>query len=333
MRALRYDHYGPAENLRVVELPDPDCQPDRFRIRVRAGSLNPLDWKLRSGHLSLMPGVERPPRGLGCDFAGEIVAVGAGPPRFHRGQHVFGTLPPFERQGALAELICVGSNRIAALPASLTCAEAAALPIAAGTAVQALEDHAGLTAGQSLLVTGAAGGVGHFAVQLGVHLGAVVAGVCNAANVDFVRALGANRVFDYAREDFCQGDTRYDVIFDAACSSSYAACRRVLAADGIYLNTSGSGGVLVRTLVASVFARVATRQRAVALALKTDARSLERLARYAGAGVLRPHFAPPIGLSEVVAAQHAMESGHGRGKIVVAIGHSDWIDKKDRPAR
>lgn len=320
MRALRYDRYGNADVLRVVDVAAPECAPGRFRIRVRAVGLNPLDWKLRAGHLSLLPMFERPPRGVGCDFAGDIVGIGGGDARYHVGQRVFGSLPAFERQGALAELICVGPDHFAALPDALDYAAAAALPVAGGTAVQALEDHAALRAGQLLLVTGAAGGVGHFAIQLGKHLGAVVTGVCGPGNVEFVRSLGADSVVDYTRDDPFLGDGRYDVIFDAASSSDYFSVRARLADDGVYVNTSGSGAAVARTVAASVLTRLTSRQRVVALALRNDARMLERVARHAAAGVLRPHIARSIDLDAVAEAQRAMERGHGRGKVVVVVG-------------
>lgn len=319
MRALRYDRYGGPDVLRVIDVAEPECPPGRFRIRVRAVGLNPLDWKLRAGHLSLFPLFERPPRGLGCDFAGDIIAVGASDARYHVGQRVFGSLPAFERQGALAESICVAPDRFAALPEGLDYVAAAALPIAGGTAVVALEDHAALRAGQRLLVTGAAGGVGHFAVQLGKHLGAEVTGVCGAANVEFVRSLGADAVLDYTRDAPFGGTRSYDAIFDAASSSDYFTVRPRLADDGVYVNTSGSGAAVARTVAASVLSRLTSRQRVFALALKIDARMLERVARHAAAGVLRPHIADVIDLDAVADAQRKMESGHGRGKTVVAV--------------
>jgi NADPH:quinone reductase-like Zn-dependent oxidoreductase len=170
-----------------------------------------------------------------------------------------------------------------------------------------------------VLVTGAAGGVGHGAVQLGKHLGAEVTGVCGAANVEFVRSLGADAVLDYTRDAPFGGTRSYDAIFDAASSSDYFTVRPRLADDGVYVNTSGSGAAVARTVAASVLSRLASRQRVFALALKIDARMLERVARHAAAGVLRPHIADVIDLDAVADAQRKMESGHGRGKTVVAV--------------
>lgn len=317
MKAVCYDRYGSADLLHVADLPEPDCPPGGFKLRVRAVGLNPLDWKIRAGHLSLLPLFDRPPRGMGVDFAGEIVGVGGGPTRHFIGQRVFGSLPPFRRRGALAELIAVAGDLVVGLPDSVDFETAAALPVAGGTAVQALEDHAALQAGQRLLIIGAAGGVGHLAVQLGKHLGATVTAVCGPVNVDFVRNLGADVVIDYTQESFLARNESFDVVFDAACSSDYLACRRVLAPTGVYINTSGSAGVTLRTMAAGLIARLTTDQRVVPLVLRNRAPLWERLARYAAAGVLRPHISRRIGLAEVADAQRAMETGHGRGKIVV----------------
>jgi NADPH:quinone reductase-like Zn-dependent oxidoreductase len=235
MRALRYDRFGPPEVLHVVDVPEPVPQAGEVKVRVHAASLNPLDWKVRAGHLRWLPVFRRPPRTLGCDFAGEIVGVSAGARSHYVGERVFGSLLPFGRDGSLAEYIVAGVDRLATMPDDLGFDQAAALPIAAGTALQAIVDEAHLGAGQRILVTGAAGGVGHFAVQIAKHLGAHVVAVCGAANADFVRGLGADEVIDYARDDFTRRADRFDVVFDAACASSFTAARAVL--------TSGSFGL------------------------------------------------------------------------------------------
>jgi NADPH:quinone reductase-like Zn-dependent oxidoreductase len=317
MKALRFDRYGSAAVLEVAEVPEPECRAGAFKVRVHAAGLNPLDWKIRAGHLALVPGFERPPRGVGIEFAGVIVGVGGGATSHFVGQRVFGALPPTGRQGSLAEFVVASGDHLAAIPDGVDFDAAAALPIAGGTAVLALEDQAALPPGAQVLITGAGGGVGHFAVQLAKHLGATVTAVCGPGNVDFARSLGADVVVDYTREDFLRSNATFDVVFDAACSSGFAACRRVLAPGGIYLSTSGNMGAALRTMAAGLFARVATNQRAVALMLEPRAPMWQRLARHAAAGVLRPHIARRIGLAEVAAAQTAMESGHGRGKIVV----------------
>jgi NADPH:quinone reductase-like Zn-dependent oxidoreductase len=319
VRALRYDRYGTADVLTIAEMPEPSPAAGEFKIRVRAASLNPLDWKLRSGHLALVPVFDRPPRGIGVDFAGEIVGAGGGATDAWVGQRVFGALSPLRRQGAVSEFILARPSQFAAIPDGIDFDAAAALPVAAGTAVQALEDHAELTGGQRVLITAAAGGVGHCAVQFARHLGATVTAVCGPANADFVRELGAHEVIDYTRSDFLRSGDRYDVVFDAACSSDYFSCRAVLTAEGVYLNTGGSFSALTMTAAAALAVRVMSHHRVVPVAVKLGAPLWHRLARHAAAGVLKPLIARRIAMTDVAAAQRQMESGHGRGKIIVVM--------------
>ncbi|MCC7326061.1 MAG: NAD(P)-dependent alcohol dehydrogenase [Burkholderiales bacterium] len=319
MRALRFERFGAADVLHVAEVAEPVPGAGQAKVRVHAASLNPLDWKIRAGHLRFVP-AGRPPRGLGCDFAGEIVGTGGGATARHIGERVFGSVSPFARAGAFAEYVVANHDQLATIPDSLDFAEAAALPVAAGTAVQALINVASVAAGQRVLVTGAAGGVGHFAVQVAKHRQAWVAGVCSTRNVDFVRLLGADEVQDYTRQDFTRGDGRFDIVFDAACASSFAAVRQVLAPAGIYISTAGSAGAAIDTALRGVFARLTSTQRAIPFALKGGERLWQRLAEFAAAGALRPHVEREIALEDVPAALESMEAGHGRGKIVALMG-------------
>jgi NADPH:quinone reductase-like Zn-dependent oxidoreductase len=317
MRALRYDRFGPPEVLHVADVPEPVPRSGEVKLRVHAASLNPLDWKLRAGHLRWLPVFRRPPRTLGCDFAGEIVGVGAGARSHYVGERVFGSLLPFGRDGSLAEFMVAGVDRLATMPDDLGFDQAAALPVAAGTALQAVVDEAQLGKGQRILITGAAGGVGHFAVQIAKHVGAHVVAVCGAANADFVRGLGADEVVDYAREDFTRRTDRFDIVFDAACASSFTAARAVLTATGCYLNTGGDAAAAVGTTVNAFLARLGSRQRAVPIVLASESARWERLAALTQVGVLHAHIERTIALEDVADAQRAMATGHGRGKIVV----------------
>ena len=319
MRALRFERYGSTDLLRIDDVAEPLARPGQAKVRVHAVSLNPIDWKIASGDFRLIPLFKGPPRGLGCDFAGEIVAIGGGATERHVGERVFGSLLPLARDGALAEYLTVAYDRVLALPQGIDDTVAAALPIAAGTALQALVDEAGVVAGQRVLINGAAGGVGHFAVQIATHLGTRVTAVCSGANADFVRGLGAEEVIDYARDDFTQRDDRFDVVFDVAGTSSFEAAKRVLTPFGCYLNTLGTMTAAATTVVSAVIARLTSRQRAIPIALRNGAPMWQRLLQLTDSNVLRPRIERTIGLDEVAAALRGMETGHGRGKIVVRI--------------
>lgn len=317
MRAVRYDGYGLAEVLYVADVAEPEPGPGEVKLRVRAASLNPLDGKARAGHLRWLPMFRGPPRGTGCDVAGEIVAVGSGAAPRHMGERVFGSISPMARDGSFAEYAAVRATSLCAIPEGVDFEHAAALPVAGGTALQALADHACLAAGERVLITGAAGGVGHFAVQIAKHMGAHVVGVCSAANVEFVRSLGADEVVDYGGDDFTQRTDRFEVVFDAACASSFAAARHLLTETGCYINTAGSAAAAIDTAASAVVARFTSRQRAIVFRLTPGSETWQRLAALAAAGAVRPHIQRRIALEDTADAQRAMESGHGRGKVVV----------------
>jgi len=319
MRALRYHHYGPPEALRIDELPEPSPAAGHAKIRVHTVGLNAIDWKILAGHVRFVPLFRSPPRGVGFDFSGEIVGVGGGATSRYVGQRVFGSLLPFGRDGACAEYIGVPYDRMLELPDEVDDIQAAALPIAGGTALQALTDEAQLEPGWRVLITGAAGGVGHFGVQIAKHLGAHVVAVCSARNGDFSRSLGADEVVDYAKHDFTRRDDRFDVVFDAACKSSFAAARRVLTESGIYINTGGDVGSLMQTVASAALTRFTSRQRAIPLALKNGPAIWQRLLKLVRKGVLRAHIERTVAMEEVADAFRAMSMGHGRGKIVVRV--------------
>ena len=232
---------------------------------------------------------------------------------------MLGSLLPFARDGALAEFILVAYERLLPIPDGIDDTVAAALPIAGGTALQAWVDEAGVVAGQRVLINGAAGGVGHFAVQIAKHLGTHVVGVCSAGNADFVRGLGAHEVVDYAREDFTSRDQRFDVVFDVAATSSFEAAKRVLSEFGCYLNTGPTAAAIATTAVSAVIARLTSRRRAIPIVLRNGPQLWHRLAQLVKSGAMRPHIERTITLDEVAAAQRDMETGHGRGKIVVRM--------------
>jgi NADPH:quinone reductase-like Zn-dependent oxidoreductase len=317
MRAVRYRRFGPPEVLEVVDIDPPEPAAGEIKVRVAAASLNPLDWKIRDGHLRFVPVLARPPRGTGTDFAGEIVAIGGGPGPRHIGERVFGSLSPFGRQGSCAEFVTLPAHHAVAMPPSLTFEQAATLPVAGGTAVQALADDARLIAGQRVLVTGGAGGVGHFAVRYAKHLGAHVTATCGPSNVEFVSGLGADRVIDYTRTDVLACGETFEVVFDAVNALDWRRARRLLVPGGLYLGTAGSTAAAIGTGVGAFVSSIAGGIRVRNLMLRANDASLQRLAALAAAGVLQPQVERRIGLDEVAEAQRAMQRGHGRGKFVV----------------
>jgi NADPH:quinone reductase-like Zn-dependent oxidoreductase len=314
MKAVVYDRFGDESVLAVKDLPEPQPLPHELRVQVSCASLNPVDFKLRDGMLRLL-GKPRLPATIGLDFAGRVVALGSAVRGFETGQRVFGSVDLGGRAGACAQMLVVDADRVAATPAEVGDDVAACLPVAAGTAVQALASRAGLRRGQSLLVTGASGGVGSAAVQWAVSAGAVVTGVCGTANVDYVRGLGAQHVIDYRQADWRATDERWDVIFDAAAASSFGQARSHLAPEGVYINTMPRPGLWL----AAKLAPLRGRQRAVPYMLVLDAALLAELARLARAGILAPRIARTVGLAGVAAALADLKAGRVHGKVCVRV--------------
>jgi len=238
MRAIRYSEYGSPDVLRVMELEKPAPKDDEILVRIRAASVNPLDWHFMRGtpyFIRIGGGLRRPKTGrLGVDAAGQVEAVGKNVTSFRPGDEVFGAC-----KGAFAEYACASESRVVGKPANLTFEQSAAVPVAALTALQALRDRGQVRPGQKVLINGAAGGVGTFAVQIARTLGAEVTGVCSTKNVEMVRSIGANHVVDYTQADFTKSGQRYDLILDSAGNHSLTACRRALTTEGTLVMVGG----------------------------------------------------------------------------------------------
>lgn len=314
MRAVMYDRFGDDSVLSLRETAVPQPARGQVQVRVRLASLNPVDFKLRSGILRML-GRPRRPAITGKDFAGEISALGAGVSDYKLGQRVFGSIDPLGGQGSCAQFVALSTDLIAPTPAALSDEVAASLPVASGSALQALTDIANLQPGQAVLISGASGAVGASAVQIARSLGAHITGVCGTANVDYVRSLGAENVIDYRIEDWLQPGRRFDVIFDAAAAAGFAQAQPLLSADGIYINTMPRAALYWSALVA----RVSSRQRCVPFLLKTDAALLKRLAQLAAERVIVPHIQEIVELSDVAPAQRRMQQGKVHGKICVHV--------------
>ncbi len=314
MQAVMYERFGDDSVLSLRETTVPQAARGQVQVRVHIASLNPVDFKLRSGILRMLGRPKRPAI-TGKDFAGEISALGEGVCGYSLGQRVFGSVDPLGGAGSCAQFVALATDLVAPTPAALSDEVAASLPVASGSALQALADIARLRAGQAILISGASGAVGASAVQIARSLGARITGVCGTANVDYVRSLGAERVIDYKNEDWLQPGPRYDVIFDAAAAAAFAQARPLLSAEGIYINTMPRAALYW----AALLARASSRQRCVPFLLKTDAALLARLAQLAAERVIVPHIQEIVELSEVALAQRRMRQGKVHGKVCVRV--------------
>ena len=314
MRAVMFDDYGDDTVLQLREIPAPLPGPGEVQVQVTVASLNPVDFKLRDGMLRWL---RRPklPAITGKDFAGRISALGAGVTGFQVGQRVFGSIDPMPGHGTCAETLVIGTGLIAATPESVSDETAACLPVAAGTALQALQTLARLHAGQKVLISGASGAVGASAVQWAHANGAHITAVCSAANTAYVRGLGAQVLVDRNAQDWSRLGSTFDVIFDAAGASTFWAQRHQLVPKGIYVNTMPNPGVAV----ASVLAGPLFGQRCVPFMLKVDVGLLTQLAELARQRVLQPRVARVIGLDGVALAQRDMKAGRVQGKVCVVM--------------
>lgn len=314
MQAVAYDHFGDESVLSVREVPTPQPGRGEVQVGVRMASLNPVDFKLRDGMLRML-GKPRRPAITGKDFAGEVTALGADVRGFTLGQRVFGSVDPLGGQGSCAQFVALSTDLLAATPDALSDEVAACLPVASGTALQALVDIARLQRGQAILVTGASGAVGASAVQLARSIGARITGVCGTANIEYVRSIGAGSIIDYKTRDWRKCGERFDVIFDAAAAATFSSAKPCLNAGGIYINTMPGPKLILEAIVA----RVTSRQRCVPFLLKMNAAILERLAELAASRTIVPHIHEIIGLDQVGPAQRRMKEGKVHGKVCVRI--------------
>jgi NADPH:quinone reductase-like Zn-dependent oxidoreductase len=323
MKAVVHRCYGPPDVIRLEEIAKPVPRDDEILVRVHAASVNPLDWHYLEGTPYMVRfdgGFGKPenPR-LGVDFAGTVEAVGKEVTRFKAGEEVFGG-----KFGALAEYVAVREDRAVALkPANVSAEQAAAVAIAGITALQALRDRGHIRAGQSVLVNGASGGVGTFAVQIAKTFGASVTGVCSTKNVELVRSLGADRVIDYTREDFTTGTQRYDLILDNVATHSLSDYKRVLNPNGTYVMVGSTElgrwfGWLAKPIEAWLLSPFTTQKFGMMFAeLNKD--DLATLAAMMESAKVTPIIDRTYKLSETAEALRYLEKGHARGKVVVTV--------------
>jgi NADPH:quinone reductase-like Zn-dependent oxidoreductase len=326
MKAIVYCDYG-VSNLKLENIAKPVPNDDQILVKVRAASVNPYDWHFIEGTPKIMRlgvGLRKPKdTRLGVDYAGTVEAVGKNVTQFKPGDEVFGG-----KGGAFAEYVCPRADRLVAIkPANVTFEQAGSADIAGVTALQAVRDKAKIQAGQKVLINGASGGVGTFAVQIAKSYGAEVTGVCSTRNVDLVKSLGADQVIDYTKEDFTKGADRYDVIIDNVANHSLSEFRRVLTPKGKYVMIGGGSGAkdwqglfgpMTQSLKALVMAPFVSQEMGMML---TDPKQkdLIDLADLMQSGKVTPVIDRRYKLSDVPDAIRYLEEGHARGKVVITV--------------
>lgn len=321
MKAIVYHRYGDADVLEYRDVEKPQPAAEDVLIRVHAAALNPLDKHFMRGKpyaMRVMTGVGKPKTGqLGVDVSGVVEAIGSKVTSFKEGDEVFGSA-----RGAFAEYACARANTIALKPPTLTFEEVAALPVAAQTALQGLRDKGKVQAGQKVLINGAAGGVGTYAVQIAKSFGAHVTGVCSTRNVDLVRSLGADDVIDYTKDAFTQRRAHYDVLYDNIGNHPISACRRNLKPKGIYLMVGGPISPwlspfdrLFQALALSPFVS----QKLAPFLAQGRKEDLITLANLLEAGTIQSVIDRTYDLSETQEAMRYFAEGHVRGKVILLV--------------
>jgi len=334
MKAIVYHEYGPPEVLKCEEIEKPVPKDDEVLIKVRAASVNPLDWRLMKGEprmMRLFSGLRRPKLGRpGIDVAGEIEAVGRNVTQFKPGDEVFGGC-----SGAFAEYACTAASKLAMKPDRVTFEQAASVNVAGLTALQGLRDKGKIQPGYKVLINGAAGGVGTFAVQIAKTFGADVTGVCSTKNIEMVRSIGADEVIDYSQQDFTKSDPnskqRYDLILECVGNHSFSECRRVLKPDGRYVGVGAPHDVsmagllapIIKDLVLSVFGS----QKGVMFIAKSSQEDLTLIGELIATGKLKPVIEKRYSLSDAREAVRYVEVGHARGKVIIQIAVSQSAER------
>jgi NADPH:quinone reductase-like Zn-dependent oxidoreductase len=323
MKAIVYEQYGPPEVLSLKEIDQPVPSEGEVLVRVRAASVNPYDWHFmrgRPGFVQLLTGIGKPrfPR-LGADCAGVVEAIGSGATRFKPGDAVFGIC-----RGAFADFACGNEAKLALKPAGVSFEQAASLPIAGVTALQGLRNCAKLETDQQILINGAAGGVGTFAVQIARSMGARVTAVCSGGNAELVRSLGAEQVIDYAREDFTMSAQKWDAIFDLVGNRSLGEFRAALKPKGVFVSCGGGGpdkkaselaGIMFGKMLLAPFVG----QRLTGVMAKISTAELSVLAAMVESGEVAAVIDRSYPLAETADAVRYVEACHARGKVIIAI--------------
>ena len=324
MKAITQYKYGSPGVLELQVVDKPVVKDDEVLVRVQASSVNPLDWHFMRGTPRfgrVVMGLLKPKNKiLGADVAGRVEAGGENVKQFRPGDEVFGDA--FERGlGAFAEYVCVAENAIVLKPASTTFEEAAAIPVAAATALQGLRNKGQIQPGQQVLINGASGGVGTFAVQIAKSFGTEVTGVCSTRNLEMVRSIGADQVIDYTQEDFTQNGRRYDLVIDAVGNRSVSDLKRALSPGGrcVIIGFTSLGLLFQAAFLGPWMSLVGSKKIGLMGTVKPNSEDLEFIKELIEAGKVVPVIDRRYPLSEVAEAIRYVEMGHVRGKVVVTM--------------
>lgn len=324
MKAIVYTEYGPPEVLRLTEVAKPAPRDDEVLIKIHAASVNAYDWHFLTADIflvRLMGGGLLKPKNtrLGADIAGQVEAVGRNVRQFRPGDEVFGDIG----HGGFAEYACAPESRLALKPANLSFEQAAAVPMAALTALQGLRDEGQIHAGQKVLINGASGGVGTFAVQIAKSFGAEVTAVCSPGNLDQARSLGADHVIDYTKEDFTQNGRQYDLILAANGYHPLSAYKRSLAPKGNYVMAGGTMAQIFQAMLMGSWMSETGGRKLGGVSAKIDQKDLGLIKELVEAGKVKPVIDRRYPLSEAAEALRYLGAGHARGKVVIAVEHSN----------
>jgi NADPH:quinone reductase-like Zn-dependent oxidoreductase len=323
MKAAVYTRYGSPDVLQLKDIEKPTPKDDQVLVKVHAASVNAYDWHMLTARSFLVrlsgSGFLRPKiTTLGADIAGRVEAVGGEAKELRPGDEVFGTI-----SRGFAEYACAREKYLAAKPANLSFEEAAAVPMAAITALQGLRDQGRIQPGQKVLINGASGGVGTFAVQIAKSFGAEVTGVCSTRNLEMALSLGADRVIDYTKEDFTKGGQLYDLILAANGYHSISSYRRALSPKGTCVMTGGSNGQMFQAMLLGRFMSKEGGKKLGFMMARRDRKDLVFLKGLLEAGKIRPVIERRYPLSRVAEAVRYVEEGHAQGKVVITLGQND----------
>lgn len=313
MKAVFINQYGSTQVLQYGDIETPSLKRDQLLVKVYGSSVNPVDWKIRAGQLQFLTGYKFP-LVLGFDVAGEVVEVGESIARFQRGDKIYAYLDSLPG-GAYAEYAVV-SERVACLkPDTMSYEQAAAVPLAATTALQALRDLGQILPGHKVLINGASGGVGSYAVQIAKAFKAEVTAICGTQNMELVQSLGADRVIDYTVQDFTKDTSVYDIVFDAVGKQSFSGCKNILKSNGIYVTTLPDPDSVVQSFLTFVVPG----KKSKLIVAQSSGQDLAYLKELIEAGKMRSVIEHTYPLSELAAAHTISEQGHVVGKLAIAV--------------